>query len=92
MPEGGLASPDEYGIGTISMPLWSEISESTLYADDTCEVVWGDSSSECHDRAQEVADKLSEWFTCVGLSLNPKKSEYSNELRSGPDYSQRNAS
>ena len=48
----------------------------TLYADDTCEVVWGDSSSECHDRAQEVADKLSEWFTCVGLSLNPKKSEY----------------
>ena len=38
VPEGGLASPDEYSIGTISMPLWSDISESTLYADDSSEV------------------------------------------------------
>jgi len=58
------------------MALWSEISESTLYADDACEVVWADSSEECHARSQDVTDKLSEWFTCAGLSLNPKKSEY----------------
>ena len=60
----------------ISMAMWSKISESTLSADDASEVVWADTSDECHARSQEVADKLSEWYRCAGLSLNPKKSEY----------------
>ena len=47
-----------------------------LYADDACEVVWADTPLECHARSQEVADNISEWYKCSGLSLNPKKSEY----------------
>ena len=73
--QGGPFSPDLYNLGTISLPLWNEGSESVVYADDDVELVIGETNEECQMLAQEAADKVTEWYTLVGLSINAKKSE-----------------
>ena len=73
--QGGPSSPDLYNIGTLSLPAWNKNSESIMYADDDVELVVADTEEECQKLAQEAADKVSEWYRMVGLSLNANKSE-----------------
>jgi hypothetical protein len=70
-----MPSPDLYNIGSLTLSLWNDESESTVFADDGGEVVWGWSASECQQKAIKAAEKVIQWFDAVGLTLNAKKSE-----------------
>jgi len=46
-----------------------------IYAEDDIEIVMADTEENCQRLAQVAANKVTEWYNMVGLSLNPKKSE-----------------
>jgi len=73
--QGKKFSPDFFNIGTMSQTLWCDFVESSLFADDGGDVVFGDTAEECQARIQEAADKKADWFDCAGLTLNIDKSE-----------------
>ena len=73
--QGKKFSPNLYNIGTASQSLWCDFLESSYFADDGSDVVFGDTDDECQARLQEAADKKAEWFECIGLTLNVSKSE-----------------
>lgn len=74
--QGGITSPDFYNVLTITQSLWLPTRKRLRsFADDSGCVVVGDTVEACQRRAEEVANKIAEWFQCVGLCLNSKKSE-----------------
>jgi hypothetical protein len=73
--QGGVTSGDWYNISSVSLPSWNPASESISFADDNIEIVSSDTAEECQVLAQEAARKIAEWFDCMGLTLNHKKSE-----------------
>ena len=46
-----------------------------MYADDDVELVIGNTVEECQNLAKIAANKVTEWYSMVGLSINAKKSE-----------------
>ena len=55
--------------------MWNRDSESVVYADDDIEIVVGHTKEECQRNAQLAADRIYDWYSAVGLSINEKKSE-----------------
>lgn len=72
--QGTLLSPFLYNVVAITQSLWIP-NKSSCYADDGACVVVARTEEECQRLAQETANRIAEWFKCVGLSLNSKKSE-----------------
>jgi len=54
---------------------WSAISIVTNFADDSTDLVWGDTDSECNEKIKLVVSDKLKWYSDVGLPLNAKKSE-----------------
>ena len=73
--QGGPLSPNFYKIGTITLPMWNNNTESVTYADDEVELIAANTAEECQSQAQLAADGIVEWYRQVGLCLNVKKSE-----------------
>lgn len=73
--QGALLSPTLYNVVALTQSLWVPDFKSSCYADDGGCVVVAETKEECQILAQQTADQIAEWFRCVGLSLNSKKSE-----------------
>ena len=74
--QGKRLSPPLFNVGSMTQCFWSNISEVTLFADDSMDLVYGDSECECNEKIKAAVTEKIKWYTNVGLPLNAKKVNY----------------
>jgi len=72
--QGRKLSPNIYNIGTISQTVSSD-SDISAFADDSFDIVHGNTIAECNENMRKVVEQRTKWFKNIGLTLNVGKTE-----------------
>ena len=73
--QGKRLSPPLFNLGSMSQCFWTVLSIVTNFADDSMDLVFGDTAKECDDKLRLLVSEKVKWYANVGLPLNAKKSE-----------------
>jgi len=74
--QGRKLSPNLYNLGTLSQAILAIYSIFTGYADDSIDVVYGDTKVDCEKNILLTINQRVQWYRDIGLALNEGKTEF----------------